>query len=128
MKNKQCRDKIHSRPALDAVEATKYNKSSLLRQIQQIEPPSSLLARSVRTTSKVPTTQIIAHRIFIYTIAQLLPIQAVAGGLLAGSLAAGAAGLLTVRLALSAAGLSVAWGFCQAPHWGRGRGTEVMDG
>ncbi|CAN0401973.1 unnamed protein product, partial [Ectocarpus fasciculatus] len=70
---------------------------------------------------RVPRLQVLAAR-------HLREMQAIAGGLLAGSLAAGAAGLLTVRLALSAAGLSVAWGFCQAPHWGRGRGTEVMDG
>ncbi|CAN0072493.1 unnamed protein product, partial [Ectocarpus fasciculatus] len=71
--------------------------------------------------TRVPRLQVLAAR-------HLREMQAMAGGLLAGSLAAGAAGLLTVRLALSAAGLSVAWGFCQAPHWGRGRGTEVMDG
>ncbi|CAM9644931.1 unnamed protein product, partial [Ectocarpus sp. 6 AP-2014] len=71
--------------------------------------------------TRVPRLQVLAAR-------HLREMQAIAGGLLAGSLAAGAAGFLTVRLALSAAGLSVAWGFCQAPHWGRGRGAEVMDG
>ncbi|CBJ32797.1 hypothetical protein Esi_0375_0013 [Ectocarpus siliculosus] len=71
--------------------------------------------------TRVPRLQVLAAR-------HLREMQAIAGGLLAGSLAAGAAGFLTVRLALSAAGLSVAWGFCHAPHWGRGRGAEVMDG
>ncbi|CAM9104848.1 unnamed protein product, partial [Pylaiella littoralis] len=76
----------------------------------------------------VPSLVIRIPRLRRFAARHLRVLEAVAGCFLAGSLAAGAAGLLTVRLAMSAAGLSVFWGGCQMPHWGRVRGSEVMDG